>query len=176
MNWLKAGAGRGRQYPAILIYMDAGDVGTAATAAGHRAGTGDAAGGCVSPPEPVQQQAVEENDPADAAAGAAGCSGSTGTEARTEPGEAGTSEGSSHGEACSSEAQGGAPPRRPEAIDALPAPRTSAPPRAQREAPLASAVNAGSVASMIATYNQRVARTSCGSTSIRRAPTDKMGW
>ena len=40
--------------------------------------------------------------------------------------------------------------------DALPAPRTSAPPRAEREAPLASAVNAGSVASAMATYYQRV--------------------
>jgi protein TonB len=40
--------------------------------------------------------------------------------------------------------------------DAPPAPRTSAPPRAEREAPLASAVNAGSVASAMATYYQRV--------------------
>ena len=40
--------------------------------------------------------------------------------------------------------------------DATPAPRTSAPPRAEREAPLASAVNAGSVASVMATYYQRV--------------------
>ena len=40
--------------------------------------------------------------------------------------------------------------------DASPAPRTSAPPRAEREAPLASAVNAGSVASAMATYYQRV--------------------
>jgi protein TonB len=40
--------------------------------------------------------------------------------------------------------------------DAPPAPRTSAPPRAEREAPLASAVSAGSVALAMATYYQRV--------------------
>lgn len=40
--------------------------------------------------------------------------------------------------------------------DATSAPRTSAPPRAEREAPMASAVSAGAVASAIASYNQRV--------------------
>ncbi|WP_027544907.1 energy transducer TonB [Bradyrhizobium sp. WSM2254] len=40
--------------------------------------------------------------------------------------------------------------------DATPAPRTSAPPRAEREAPMASAMSAGAVASAIASYNQRV--------------------
>jgi protein TonB len=40
--------------------------------------------------------------------------------------------------------------------EATPAPRTSAPPRAEREAPMASAVSAGAVASVIASYNQRV--------------------
>lgn len=40
--------------------------------------------------------------------------------------------------------------------DAPPAPRTSAPPRAEREAPAASAMDAGAVASLVATYNQRV--------------------
>jgi protein TonB len=40
--------------------------------------------------------------------------------------------------------------------DATPAPRTSAPPRAEREAPMASAMSAGAVASVIASYNQRV--------------------
>ncbi|MBW7971295.1 energy transducer TonB [Bradyrhizobium sp. BR 10289] len=40
--------------------------------------------------------------------------------------------------------------------DATPAPRTSAPPRAEREAPMASAVSAGAMASAIASYNQRV--------------------
>jgi protein TonB len=42
--------------------------------------------------------------------------------------------------------------------EATPAPRTSAPPRAEREAPMASAVSAGAVASVIASYNQRVPR------------------
>ena len=40
--------------------------------------------------------------------------------------------------------------------DATPAPRTSAPPRAEREAPMASAMSAGAAASAIASYNQRV--------------------
>ncbi len=40
--------------------------------------------------------------------------------------------------------------------DATPAPRTSAPPRAERQAPMASAMSAGEVASVIASYNQRV--------------------
>lgn len=40
--------------------------------------------------------------------------------------------------------------------DAPPAPRTSAPPRAEREAPMASAMSAGASASVIASYNQRV--------------------
>lgn len=40
--------------------------------------------------------------------------------------------------------------------DAPPAPRTSAPPRAEREAPAASAMSAGAIASLVATYNQRV--------------------
>ncbi len=40
--------------------------------------------------------------------------------------------------------------------EAMPAPRTSAPPRAEREAPMASAQSAGAVASAIASYNQRV--------------------
>ncbi|MDA9508194.1 energy transducer TonB [Bradyrhizobium sp. CCBAU 11386] len=40
--------------------------------------------------------------------------------------------------------------------DATPAPRTSASPRAEREAPMASAMSAGAAASAIASYNQRV--------------------
>ncbi|WP_407114978.1 TonB family protein [Bradyrhizobium sp. LMG 9283] len=40
--------------------------------------------------------------------------------------------------------------------EATPAPRTSAPPRAEREAPMASAMSAGAMASAIASYNQRV--------------------
>lgn len=40
--------------------------------------------------------------------------------------------------------------------DATPAPRTSAPARAEREAPMASTMSAGATASAIATYNQRV--------------------
>jgi protein TonB len=40
--------------------------------------------------------------------------------------------------------------------EATPAPRTSAPSRAERRAPTASAISAGEVASVIASYNQRV--------------------
>lgn len=48
---------------------------------------------------------------------------------------------------------------RPDAkkpVNAPPAPRTSAPPRAERHAPLASAASAGATASAMAAYNQRV--------------------
>jgi periplasmic protein TonB len=48
---------------------------------------------------------------------------------------------------------------RPDAkkpLDATPAPRTTAPPRAERQAPLASAISSGATASAIASYNQRV--------------------
>ena len=48
---------------------------------------------------------------------------------------------------------------RPDAkkpVDAPPAPRTSAPPRAEREAPLASAMSSGANASALSSYNQRV--------------------
>ena len=48
---------------------------------------------------------------------------------------------------------------RPEAkkpSDAPPAPRTAAPPRVERQAPAASAASAGATASAVATYNQRV--------------------
>ena len=41
--------------------------------------------------------------------------------------------------------------------DALPAPRTTASPRAERQAPAASAISAGASAAAIASYNQRVA-------------------
>jgi protein TonB len=40
--------------------------------------------------------------------------------------------------------------------EATPAPRTTAPPRAERQAPVASAISAGAAASAIALYNQRV--------------------
>ncbi|WP_439402298.1 TonB family protein [Bradyrhizobium sp. DASA03068] len=40
--------------------------------------------------------------------------------------------------------------------DAIPAPRTSAPPRAEREAPMASAMSAGATAAAVASFNQRV--------------------
>lgn len=56
------------------------------------------------------------------------------------------------------------PPVRPKAVrqdakkpsEALPAPRTSAPTRAERQAPVASAASAGASASALASYNARV--------------------
>jgi len=48
---------------------------------------------------------------------------------------------------------------RPDAkkpVEAPPAPRSSAPPRAERQAPLASAMSSGAAASAMASYNQRV--------------------
>lgn len=62
---------------------------------------------------------------------------------------------------------------RPEAkrpSDAMPAPRTSAPPRAEREALPVSAMSAGAVAPMIASYSAS-ARIFCASTNIRPVAT-----
>lgn len=58
---------------------------------------------------------------------------------------------------------------RPDAkkpVDAPPAPRTTAPPRAEREAPLASAMSSGARASALAAYNQRVRSMLAGRHSV----------
>ena len=154
MNWLKQVPDEGVNMPAILIDM------TPETSA-PQATPLDIAPGPVmqqadaSPPEPVQQQAVEEMIPP--------------TPPQEQPDVVAPPEQKLEPSPAKPEPLKVPPlekpaPAKPKAVrpdarkpsDALPAPRTSAPPRAQREAPLASAVNAGSVASMIATYNQRV--------------------
>lgn len=154
MNWLKHVPDAGVNIPAILIDM------TPETSAPQSTPLDIAPGPVMqqadaSPPEPVQEQAVEEMIPPtppqekpDVIAP---------PEQKLEP----VPPKPEPAKAVPIEKPAPAKPKvvRPDArkpSDAPPAPRTSAPPRAEREAPLASAVNAGSVASTMATYNQRV--------------------
>ncbi|WP_445218043.1 TonB family protein [Bradyrhizobium sp. Pa8] len=154
MNWLKQVPDEGVNMPAILVDM------TPETSA-PQATPLDIAPGPVmqqadaSPPEPVQQQAVEEMLPP--------------TPPQEKPDVVAPPEQKLEPSPPKPEPAKVVPvekpvPAKPKVVrpdarkpsDALPAPRTSAPPRAEREAPLASAVNAGSVASAMATYYQRV--------------------
>ncbi len=154
MSWLKSRPEQGVSLPAIMIDMSPVTSAPQPTlddvAPGPLMQAADA-----SPPEPVQQQAVEE------------------TIAPTPPQE--------KPEVVAPPEQKPEPtPAKPEPAkivpvekpalerpkvvrreakkrsDATPAPRASAPPRAEREAPLASAMSAGATASAIASYNQRV--------------------
>lgn len=156
MNWIRSQSEQGVSLPAILIDM------TPETSAPQSTPLDIAPGPVMeqadaSPPEPVQQQAVEEmlaptppQEKPDVAAPPEQKLEST--PARPEPARILPVE---------------KPPekaKKPKAVrreakkpsDATPAPRTSAPPRAEREAPMASAMSAGAVASAIASYNQRV--------------------
>ncbi|BAL74468.1 TonB family protein [Bradyrhizobium cosmicum] len=154
MSWLRSQPEQGVSLPAIMVDM------SAVTSAPQSTQTDIAPGPVMqeadaSPPEPVQQQAVEETiaptppqekpdvvvppeqklEP---------------TPSRPEPGKIGPVEKPT--------------PVKPKVVrreakrpsEVTPAPRTSAPPRAVREAPMASAMSAGAVASVIASYNQRV--------------------
>ena len=154
MNWLRSQPEQGVSLPAIMIDM------TPVTSAPQPA-LDDVAPGTfmqeadASPPEPVQHQAVEE------------------TIAPTPPHE--------KPEVVAPPEQKLQPaPAKPEPAkivpvekpaqekpkvvrreakkpsDATPAPRTSAPARAEREAPMASAMSAGALASLVASYNNRV--------------------
>lgn len=154
MTWQRSQPEQGVSLPAIMVDM-------APLTSAPQSTQDDVAPGPVmqeadaSPPEPVQQQAVEE------------------TIAPTPPQE--------KPEVIAPPEQKLAPtPAKPEPAkivpvekpalekpkvvrreakkpsEAMPAPRTSAPPRAEREAPMASAQSAGAVASAIASYNQRV--------------------
>ncbi|MDA9547136.1 energy transducer TonB [Bradyrhizobium sp. CCBAU 45321] len=154
MNLLKQVPDEGVNLPAILIDM------TPETSAPRSMPLDIAPGPTMqqadaSPPEPVQQQAVEEMIPP--------------TPPQEQPDVVAPPEQKLEPSPPKPEPAKVTPveksaPAKPKAVrpdarkpsDALPAPHTSAPPRAEREAPLASAVNAGSVASMMATYNQRV--------------------
>ncbi|QOG19767.1 MULTISPECIES: energy transducer TonB [Bradyrhizobium] len=154
MNWIRSQPEQGVSLPAILIDM------TPETSAPQSTPLDIAPGPLMqqadaSPPEPMQQQVVEEMIPQ--------------TPPQEKPDVVAPPETKIEPVPPKPEPAKVVPvekplPAKPKVVrpdarkpsDATPAPRTSAPPRAEREAPMASAVNAGSVASAIATYNQRV--------------------
>lgn len=154
VNWLKQAPDEGVNMPAVLIDM------TPETSAPQSTPLDIAPGPVMqqadaSPPEPVQQQDVEEMIPP--------------TPPQEKPDVVAPPEQKREPSPPKPEPVKVSPvekpaPAKPKVVrpdarkpsDATPAPRTSAPPRAEREAPLASAVNAGAVASAMATYYQRV--------------------
>ena len=154
MSWLKSQPEQGVSLPAIMVDM-------APVTSAPQSMPDDVAPGPVmqeadaSPPEPAQRQAVEETiaptppqDKPDVVAPPE--QKLEPTPARPEPAKIVPVEKPV--------------PEKPKIVrreskkpsEAMPAPRTSAPPRAEREAPMASAMSAGAVASAIASYNQRV--------------------
>ena len=154
MSWLRSQPEQGVTLPAIMI--DPAPVTSAPQAVPE-----DVAPGPVmqeadaSPPEPMQQQAVEETiaptppqEKPDVVAP---------PEQKLEP----TPAKPEPAKLVPIEKPAPVKPKvvRPEAkkpSEAPPAPRTSVPPRAEREAPAASAMSAGAIASLVASYNQRV--------------------
>ncbi|MDN3274959.1 energy transducer TonB [Frankia sp. RB7] len=154
MNWLRSQPEQGVTLPAIMVDMSPVTSAPQPTqddvAPGQLMQAADA-----SPPEPVQQQAVEETiaptPPQEKPEVTAPPEHKLEpTPARPEPAKIMPLEKPV--------------PEKPKVVrreakkpsEATPAPRTSAPPRAEREAPMASAMSAGAVASVIASYNQRV--------------------
>ncbi|MBR0840046.1 energy transducer TonB [Bradyrhizobium liaoningense] len=154
LNWLSRPAELGVSLPAIMVDM-------APATSAPQSTQDDIAPGPVmqeadaSPPEPVQRQAVEETiaptPPQERPEAVAP------PEQKPEPAPA-------KSEPAKIVPQETPAPEKPRVVrrearkpsEALPAPRTSAPPRAEREAPAASAMSAGAIASLVATYNQRV--------------------
>jgi protein TonB len=153
-NWLKSQPEQGVSLPAIMIDMapvtSAPQPTQDVLAPGPVMQEADA-----SPPEPVQQQAVEDTiaptPPQEKPEVVAPPEQKLEpTPARPEPAKTVPVEKLA--------------PVKPKVVrreakkpsEATPAPRTSAPPRAEREAPMASAMSAGAMASAIASYNQRV--------------------
>ena len=154
INWQRSQPEQGVSLPAIMVDM-------APLTSAPRSTQDDIAPGPVmqqadaSPPEPVQQQAVEETiaptppqDKPDVVAP---------PEQKLEP----TPAKPEPAKIVPIEKPAPAKPKvvRREAkkpSEATPAPRTSAAPRAEREAPMASAQSAGAVAAAVASYNQRV--------------------
>ncbi|PJG52668.1 energy transducer TonB [Bradyrhizobium forestalis] len=154
MGWLKHAPDEGVNMPAILIDM------TPETSAPQSTPLDIAPGPLMqqadaSPPEPMQQQAVEEMIPP--------------TPPQEKPDVVAPPEQKLEPVPPKPEPTKVVPvekplPAKPKVVrpdakkpsDATPAPRTTAPPRAEREAPMASAVSAGATASTIASYNQRV--------------------
>jgi protein TonB len=154
MSWLRSQAEQGVTLPAIMIDM-------APVTSAPRPTQDEVAPGPVmqeadaSPPEPMQRQDVEETiaptPPQEKPEVVAP------PEQKLEPAPAKPEPA----KIVSAEKPAPAKPkvvrreaRKPSA--ATPAPRTSAPPQAEREAPMASAVSPGAVASAIASYNQLV--------------------
>lgn len=154
MSWLKSQPEQGVSLPAIMIGM-------APVTSAPQPTQDDVAPGPVmqeadaSPPEPVQQQAVEDTiaptppqEQPDVVAPPE--QKLEPTPARPEPAKIVPVEKPA--------------PVKPKVVrreakklsEATPAPRTSAPPRAEHEAPMSSAMSAGATASAIASYNQRV--------------------
>lgn len=154
VSWLRSQPEQGVSLPAIMVDM------SPVTSAPQSTQTDIAPGPVMqeadaSPPEPVQQQAVEETiaptppqEKPDVVA--APEQNLEPTPSRPEPAKIVPVEKLTavKPKAVRREA------KKPS--EATPAPRTSAPPRAEREAPMASAMSAGAVASVIASYNQRV--------------------
>jgi periplasmic protein TonB len=153
-SWLRSQPERGVNLPAIMIDM-------APVTSAPQSVQDDTAPGPVmqqadaSPPEAVQQQAVEETIAP--------------TPPQEKPDVVAPPEQKLEPTPAKPEPAQIAPvekpaPAKPKLVrrearkpsEAMPAPRTSAPPRAEREAPMASAMSAGAVASVIASYNQRV--------------------
>ncbi|MCK1734514.1 energy transducer TonB [Bradyrhizobium sp. 138] len=154
MSWLKHVPDEGVNMPAILIDMKPETSAPQSTPL-------DMAPGPVmqqadpSPPEPVQQQAVEEMIPP--------------TPPQERPDVVAPPEQKLEPVPPKPEPAKVVPvekptPAKPKVVrpdarkpsEAPPAPRTSAPPRVEREAPAASAMSAGALASLVAAYNQRV--------------------
>ncbi|MFK4510088.1 energy transducer TonB [Bradyrhizobium daqingense] len=154
MNWLRSPPEQGVSLPAIMVDM------TPVTSAPQSTSVDTAPGPVMqeaeaSPPEPMQRQTVEETlaptppqEKPDVVAP---------PEQKLEPTPA-------KPEPAKIVPQEKPAPEKPKVVrrearkpsEAPPAPRTSAPPRAEREAPAASAMSAGALASLVATYNQRV--------------------
>jgi protein TonB len=154
MSWLRSQPEQGVTLPAIMIDM-------APVTSAPQSTQDDVAPGPLmqaadaSPPEPVQQQAVEETIAP--------------TPPQEKPEVVAPPEQKLEPTPAKPEPAKIVPlekpvPEKPKVVrreakkpsEATPAPRTSAPPRAEREAPMASAMSAGAVASVIASYNQRV--------------------
>ena len=153
-SWLKSQPEQGVSLPAIMIDM-------APVTSASQPTQDDLAPGPVmqeadaSPPEPVQQQAAEETIAP--------------TPPQEKPDVVAPPERKLEPTPARPEPAKTVPVEKPAAVkpkvvrreakkpsEATPAPRTSAPPRAEREAPMASAMSAGTMASAIASYNQRV--------------------
>ncbi|RQH07236.1 energy transducer TonB [Bradyrhizobium sp. RP6] len=153
-SWLRSQPEQGVSLPAILIDM-------APVTSAPQPTQDDVAPGPVmqeadaSPPEPVQQQAVDDTVAP--------------TPPQEKPDVVAPPEQKLEPTPAKPEPAKMVPVERPAPVkpkavrreakrpsEATPAPRTSAPPRAERDAPMASAMNAGAMASAIASYNQRV--------------------